>query len=122
MPTICRNVTWKKNNKPGALVYLVISVIFTPNHPTMKSIRFFFSLIFTLTASLDAISQVQIAVNLKEAGIPMSQDLIGAFFEDINYGADGGLYAELVQNRSFEYYVVNGYNTGGPLTAWYAVQ
>jgi len=25
------------------------------------------------------------------------------FFEDINYGADGGLYAELVQNRSFEH-------------------
>lgn len=29
--------------------------------------------------------------------------LIGVFFEDINYGADGGLYAELVQNRDFEY-------------------
>lgn len=27
----------------------------------------------------------------------------GVFFEDINYGADGGLYAELVQNRSFEH-------------------
>lgn len=27
----------------------------------------------------------------------------GLFFEDINYGADGGLYAELVQNRSFEH-------------------
>jgi alpha-L-arabinofuranosidase len=29
--------------------------------------------------------------------------LFGLFFEDINYSADGGLYAELVQNRSFEY-------------------
>ncbi|MFT4152222.1 alpha-L-arabinofuranosidase C-terminal domain-containing protein [Parafilimonas sp.] len=29
--------------------------------------------------------------------------LVGAFFEDINYAADGGLYAELVQNRDFEY-------------------
>jgi alpha-L-arabinofuranosidase len=29
--------------------------------------------------------------------------LHGIFFEDINYGADGGLYAELVQNRSFEH-------------------
>lgn len=29
--------------------------------------------------------------------------LIGAFFEDLNYAADGGLYAELVQNRDFEY-------------------
>jgi alpha-L-arabinofuranosidase len=33
----------------------------------------------------------------------ISQDLIGVFFEDINYAADGGLYAELIQNRSFEY-------------------
>ena len=29
--------------------------------------------------------------------------LIGVFFEDINYAADGGIYAELIQNRSFEY-------------------
>lgn len=34
---------------------------------------------------------------------PISDKLIGIFFEDINYGADGGLYAELVQNRDFEY-------------------
>lgn len=34
---------------------------------------------------------------------PISDMLIGVFFEDINYAADGGLYAELVQNRGFEY-------------------
>ena len=34
---------------------------------------------------------------------PISDKLIGVFFEDINYGADGGLYAELIQNRDFEY-------------------
>jgi alpha-L-arabinofuranosidase len=33
----------------------------------------------------------------------ISPDLFGIFFEDINYAADGGLYAELIQNRSFEY-------------------
>ena len=33
----------------------------------------------------------------------ISPDLFGIFFEDISYAADGGLYAELVQNRSFEY-------------------
>lgn len=37
------------------------------------------------------------------AAKPISDKLIGIFFEDINYGADGGLYAELVQNRDFEY-------------------
>lgn len=34
---------------------------------------------------------------------PISDMLIGVFFEDINYAADGGIYAELVQNRDFEY-------------------
>jgi alpha-L-arabinofuranosidase len=33
----------------------------------------------------------------------ISDKLIGIFFEDINYAADGGLYAELIQNRDFEY-------------------
>ncbi|MDE7407289.1 MAG: carbohydrate binding domain-containing protein, partial [Muribaculaceae bacterium] len=33
----------------------------------------------------------------------ISDKLIGIFFEDINYAADGGLYAEMVQNRDFEY-------------------
>jgi alpha-N-arabinofuranosidase len=43
----------------------------------------------------------------RNASIPnskkISTDLFGLFFEDINYAADGGLYAEQVQNRSFEY-------------------
>ncbi len=34
---------------------------------------------------------------------PISDKLIGIFFEDISYAADGGLYAELIQNRDFEY-------------------
>lgn len=38
--------------------------------------------------------------NSKKA--PIQPDMTGLFFEDINYGADGGLYAELIENRSFE--------------------
>ena len=34
---------------------------------------------------------------------PISDLLTGIFFEDINYAADGGLYAELIENRDFEY-------------------
>ena len=63
-------------------------------------------------------SQVTIKTTLNQEGMKMSQDLIGAFFEDINYGADGGLYAELVQNRSFEYHEVEGYCKEGPLAHW----
>ena len=40
---------------------------------------------------------------LPENSKTISDMLIGIFFEDINYAADGGLYAELVQNRGFEY-------------------
>jgi len=67
-------------------------------------------------------AQVSLTIDVTNERIPMSQDLIGVFFEDINYGADGGLYAEMVQNRSFEYYVVDGYTSEGPLEAWTAVQ
>lgn len=38
-----------------------------------------------------------------QTGKQISSELFGLFFEDINYAADGGLYAEMVQNRSFEY-------------------
>ncbi|KPI08191.1 alpha-L-arabinofuranosidase domain protein [Actinobacteria bacterium OK074] len=44
-----------------------------------------------------------IEVDTASPGTPISPDLFGVFFEDLNYAADGGLYAELVQNRSFEY-------------------
>ena len=32
----------------------------------------------------------------------ISKEMIGLFFEDINYAADGGLYAEMIETRSFE--------------------
>ncbi len=46
--------------------------------------------------------KAEIAVDMDDHKT-ISDELIGVFFEDINYGADGGLYAELVQNRGFEY-------------------
>ncbi len=44
-------------------------------------------------------------------------DLFGVFFEDLNHAADGGLYAEMVQNRSFEFDPVDNPTYHG-LTAW----
>ena len=41
-------------------------------------------------------------------GVTIQDDLIGIFFEDINYGADGGLYAEMLENRSFEFLDARG--------------
>lgn len=43
-------------------------------------------------------------VNLAKPGAPIQPTMWGIFFEDINFGADGGIYAELVKNRSFEFY------------------
>ncbi len=42
-------------------------------------------------------------MNTKKAGAPIQNTMYGLFFEDINYAADGGLYGELVKNRSFEF-------------------
>ena len=46
----------------------------------------------------------QITINTSKKLNTVSPILYGIFFEDINYAGDGGLYAELVANRSFEYY------------------
>lgn len=45
-----------------------------------------------------------ITINTAEKVNTVSPILYGIFFEDINYAGDGGLYAELIANRSFEYY------------------
>ncbi len=45
-----------------------------------------------------------ITVSTKNIKHNVSPMLYGIFFEDINYAGDGGLYGELVANRSFEYY------------------
>lgn len=42
-------------------------------------------------------------ITANEIGAVVQPTMYGLFFEDINYGADGGLYAELVKNRSFEF-------------------
>jgi alpha-L-arabinofuranosidase len=53
--------------------------------------------------SLTAVSAEEIGIAISNSGKPISPDLFGIFFEDLNYAADGGLYGELVQNRSFDY-------------------
>ena len=55
-----------------------------------------------LMSSLSANAQVTIDIDSKNVGEHVSKNLYGIFFEDINHAADGGLYAELIRNRSFE--------------------
>ena len=58
----------------------------------------------TLVSALSLSAQTHVMeVNTKKIGAPVQPTMYGIFFEDINYAADGGLYAEMVKNRSFEF-------------------
>lgn len=49
-----------------------------------------------------SVEPIQLTINAAKPGITTSPTLYGAFFEEINHAGDGGLYAELISNRSFE--------------------
>lgn len=67
-------------------------------------------------SSLGAFSQ-QFTIQANKLGAPIQPTMYGIFFEDINFGADGGLYAEMVENRSFEFpQRLMGWNTFGHVT------
>ena len=61
-------------------------------------------------------AQVTINIDAQQRGPKVSPMLYGIFYEDINHAADGGLYAELIRNRSFE----DGPRFGAPadMQAW----
>ena len=75
------------------------------------------ALLLAATMGLSA----QKAMNAPKGGKLICDELIGIFFEDISSSADGGLYAELVQNGSFEYSPAerDGWGAG---TAWRQVR
>lgn len=60
------------------------------------------ALTFAATMSVSAGTHFM-EVKTTKIGAPVQSTMYGIFFEDINYAADGGLYAELVMNRSFEF-------------------
>ena len=53
-------------------------------------------------ASVKAASSIHVQVNADGPRVQVSPDLYGIFYEEINHAGDGGLYAEMVQNRTFE--------------------
>lgn len=48
------------------------------------------------------VPEEELVINLQEKGAEVAPSMYGIFFEEINHAGDGGLYAELVKNRSFE--------------------
>ena len=69
----------------------------------MKPISLITTAIALITAMPLSAQSNTFDINLKKTGAPIQNTMYGIFFEDINYAADGGLYAELVKNRSFEF-------------------
>ena len=53
--------------------------------------------------SASAEEPARLTVDAAAKGHPIAKTMYGLFFEDINYAADGGLYAELIKNRSFDF-------------------
>ena len=66
-------------------------------------------------------AQAQRQMSAPKGGKPISDELIGIFFEDISSSADGGLYAELLQNGSFEFSPAER-DGWGPATAWKTIR
>ena len=58
------------------------------------------ALLSALAASAQAPATLTVQVN--KPGAAVNKNMYGLFFEDINFAADGGLYPELVKNKSFE--------------------
>ena len=80
----------------------------------MKKANIWVIATLAVLVSLNASAQHQFTVNAKKLGAPIQSTMYGIFFEDINFGADGGLYAEMVENRSFEFpQQLMGWNTFG---------
>ncbi|MEE1764050.1 alpha-L-arabinofuranosidase C-terminal domain-containing protein [Streptomyces sp. SP18BB07] len=68
-------------------------------------------------AHAEDVTDYAITVDPAAKGAKIDDTMYGVFFEDINRAADGGLYAELVQNRSFEYSTADN-RAYTPLTSW----
>ena len=66
---------------------------------SMVAVMFSFSLLLTMTAKA---ADMTMTVHVDQPGVKISPTLYGIFFEEINRAGDGGLYAEMLQNRSFE--------------------
>ena len=69
----------------------------------MKTLnKLILSLAAAAAAGVPAMAR-ELEINLSKPGAHIQPTMYGIFFEDINFAADGGLYAELVKNRSFEF-------------------
>ncbi|HKJ42452.1 MAG TPA: carbohydrate binding domain-containing protein, partial [Sunxiuqinia sp.] len=76
-----------------------------------KSLFIFCMAMLAATVFSSAQSVYEITIKKPRKEIQVQPNMYGIFFEDINFGADGGLYAEKIKNRSFEF-------ENSPLMGW----
>jgi alpha-L-arabinofuranosidase len=69
----------------------------------MNPHRLLLPLLLLFAASPIPLPAATVTVGVDHPGARINSAMWGVFFEDINFGADGGLYAELVKNRGFEF-------------------
>lgn len=77
------------------------------------------------TAPAGEAKRYSLEINADEKGADITDGMIGLFFEDINFASDGGLYSEVVNNRSFEAYNARGDKVNPepiPLHGWSAAE
>ena len=75
------------------------------------------TILVVLLAAVSIGLNAQKPMKAPKGGKAISDELLGIFYEDISSAADGGLYAELIQNGSFEFSAAER-NGWGPCTAW----
>ena len=68
-----------------------------------KHLAFLSALALSADMNLNAQDANNMVIQANKIGAEIKPTIYGHFFEDINYGADGGLYAELIKNRSFDF-------------------
>ncbi|GFZ29491.1 alpha-arabinofuranosidase [Clostridium zeae] len=129
------NVYWKSSNTDLITDEGVVKVVETPQGVTitaeLQKGNYSTERSFEISVLPKEFPQYTLAIDGGKEVVDISETLYGLFYEDINNAADGGIYAELVRNRSFEafsfdtYSIESGENavsTGrnnNPLEAWY---
>lgn len=120
------NPTIFDNGKVGAVdeaTGVTVTAVLTINNVTTTKD-------YDITVLPNGISPYSLTINGNDEVVDISDVLYGLFYEDINNAADGGIYAELIMNRSFESFAFdtydfrsgeNGVSTGRnytPLVGW----
>lgn len=128
-------VAWTSNDEKALTSNGVVGNIDKPTGVTLTAVLKKGTAVakksFNVTIIPEDLPSHHLTINGDDEILDISDVMYGLFYEDINNAADGGIYAELVQNRSFESFVFDTYshNSGAcgcstgrnhqPLHAWF---